>query len=65
MEHIDYDDPRVWLLLLERGRQTGDFALAAEARTELAKMGIYVFYGIDSLKGQKTRQINGKAAFHG
>jgi len=28
----DREDPLVWLLLLERGRQTGDFDLAAAAK---------------------------------
>ncbi len=38
------DDPLTWLLLLERGRQSGDFDLAARARRELARMGITVTY---------------------
>ncbi len=38
------DDPLAWLLLLERGRQSGDFELAARARRELARLGITVTY---------------------
>ena len=41
----DDNDPLVWLLLLERGRRTGDFELAARARRELARLGIRVSYG--------------------
>jgi hypothetical protein len=44
-EKDDRDDPVVWLLLLERGRQTGDFELAARAKRELARLGIRVSYG--------------------
>ena len=44
MNEIDRDDPAVWLLLLERGRQTGDFALAAQAKRELARLGVHVTY---------------------
>jgi hypothetical protein len=38
------DDPVVWLLLLERGRRTGDFELAARAKRELKRLGIHVTY---------------------
>jgi len=38
------DDPVVWLLLLERGRRTGDFELAARAKRELARLGIRLIY---------------------
>jgi hypothetical protein len=41
----DDNDPLVWLLLLERGRRTGDFELAARAQRELARLGIRVIYG--------------------
>jgi hypothetical protein len=40
----DSDDPVVWLLLLERGRRTGDFELAARAKRELERLGIRVTY---------------------
>jgi hypothetical protein len=38
------NDPVVWLLLLERGRQTGDFELAARAKRELERLGVFVSY---------------------
>jgi hypothetical protein len=41
----DRDDPLVWLLLLERGRQSGDFDLAAKAKRELARLGVRVSFG--------------------
>jgi hypothetical protein len=41
----DSDDPVIWLLLLERGRRTGDFDLAARARSELERLGIRIVYG--------------------
>jgi hypothetical protein len=44
MSREDRDDPVVWLLLLERGRRSGDFALAARAQRELARLGIRVVY---------------------
>jgi hypothetical protein len=40
----DRDDPVVWLLLLERGRRTGDFEMAAHAKRELERLGIFVTY---------------------
>jgi hypothetical protein len=45
MNDDDRDDPVAWLLLLERGRRTGDFELAASAQRELARLGIRVSYG--------------------
>jgi hypothetical protein len=45
MAENDRDDPIVWLLLLERGRRTDNFDLAAMARRELARLGITVRYG--------------------
>jgi hypothetical protein len=45
MSRDDRDDPVVWMLLLERGRRTGDFALAALAKGELERLGIRVTYG--------------------
>ena len=44
MNTADREDPLVWLLLLERGRQTGNFDLAARAKRELALLGIRVSY---------------------
>jgi hypothetical protein len=44
MNDLERDDPAVWLLLLERGRRTGDFELAARAKRELERLGIYVTY---------------------
>jgi len=44
MRESDRDDPIVWLLLLERGRRTGDFQLAARAKRELERLGIRVSY---------------------
>jgi hypothetical protein len=41
---IERDDPAVWFLLLERGRKTGDFALAARAKRELERLGVFVRY---------------------
>jgi hypothetical protein len=38
-------DTLTWLLLLERGRQTGDFELAARAKRELERLGVRVTYG--------------------
>jgi hypothetical protein len=38
------DDPLTWLLILERGRQTADFALAARAQKELERIGVRVTY---------------------
>jgi hypothetical protein len=32
------------MLLLERGRRTGDFELAARAKRELERLGIHVTY---------------------
>lgn len=40
----DRDDPLTWMLLLERGRQTGDFQLAARAKRELERLGVRVTY---------------------
>lgn len=45
MSDTDRDDALTWILLLERGRRTGDFALAAEAQRQLARLGIRVTYG--------------------
>ncbi len=44
MNERERDDPVVWLLLLERGRRTGDFELAARAKRELARLGIRLIY---------------------
>ena len=44
MNESDRDDPVVWLLLLERGRRTGDFELATRAQRELERLGIKVRY---------------------
>jgi hypothetical protein len=44
MNENDRDDPLVWLLLLERGRQTGDFDIAARAKRELERLGVFVTY---------------------
>jgi hypothetical protein len=44
MTDQERDDPAVWLLLLERGRRTGDFDLAATAKRELMRLGVYVHY---------------------
>jgi hypothetical protein len=44
MNECEYDDPTVWMLLLERGRQTGDFELAAQAKRELERLGVIVTY---------------------
>jgi hypothetical protein len=40
----EIEDPVVWLLLLERGRRTNDFELAARAKRELKRLGIRVIY---------------------
>ncbi len=40
----DTDDTTVWLLLLERGRRTGDYELAARAQRELERLGVRVTY---------------------
>jgi hypothetical protein len=37
-------DASVWFLLLERGRLTGDFELAARAKRALLRLGISVAY---------------------
>jgi hypothetical protein len=52
------EDPLIWMLLLERGRQTGDFVLASRAQKELGKMGIRVSYGLrhPPKKAGKPRQ---------
>jgi len=55
MTEQDRDDPIVWLLLLERGRQSGDFELAARAKNELARLGIRVTYRRPA-KGQEKRE---------
>lgn len=39
------DDITTWLLLLERGRRSGDFDLAARAKRELERLGVRVTYG--------------------
>ncbi len=44
MNDQDREYPIVWLLLLERGRRTGDFELAAQSKRELARLGVYVTY---------------------
>ena len=44
MSDTDHEDPLIWLLLLERGRQTGDFELAARAKRELKRLGVRVTY---------------------
>jgi hypothetical protein len=38
------NDPSVWMLLLERGRRTGDFEMAAKAKHELERLGIFITY---------------------
>lgn len=38
------EDPTVWLLLLERGRRTGNLELVARAKRELERLGIHVTY---------------------
>jgi hypothetical protein len=38
------NDPLPWLLTLEMSRQRGDFEKAAEAKKELAKLGVHVTY---------------------
>jgi hypothetical protein len=48
------NDPVVWLLLLERGRQTGDFELAARAKRELERLGIRVSYNRPRRRGKET-----------
>lgn len=55
MNTIDNDDPLVWMLLLERGRRTGDFELAAQAKRELDRLGIKVTY-----HRPKQRKVNEK-----
>lgn len=50
----DRDDAVVWMLLLERGRRTGDFELAARAKRELLEMGIKVSYGKRKLRNNAT-----------
>jgi hypothetical protein len=42
--NADTNDPSVWFLLLERGKRTGDFELAARAKRELARLGVIVTY---------------------
>ena len=49
------DDPVLWLLLLERGRRTGDFELAARAKRELERLGIRVTYGRPKARNAKRR----------
>jgi hypothetical protein len=44
MIDTERDDPLVWLLLMERGRRTGDFRLAARPKQELERLGISVTY---------------------
>jgi hypothetical protein len=51
----DREDPLVWLLLLERGRKTGDFELAARAKRELERLGIRVIYQRPRRKREKSR----------
>ncbi len=55
MSDRDRDDPVVWLLLLERGRRTGDFELAARAKQELARLGILVTYRRARRRKEKPR----------
>jgi hypothetical protein len=38
------DRPIYWLVLLEQARQRGDHHAAAEARRELARLGVRVTY---------------------
>jgi hypothetical protein len=38
------NDPLAWLLTLEMARQHGDFERAAEAKMQLARLGIKVIY---------------------
>lgn len=56
MANSDRDDPVVWLLLLERGRQTGDFDLAARAKRELERLGIRVTYSRPTRRA-KAREV--------
>ena len=51
----DREDPLVWLLLLERGRMTGDFELAARAKRVLERLGIRVIYQRPRRKREKSR----------
>jgi hypothetical protein len=44
MNETERDDPTVWMLLLERGRRTGNFELAAQAKNELERLGVFVSY---------------------
>ena len=44
MNKSERNDPIVWMLLLERGRRTGDFELAAHAKAELERLGIRISY---------------------
>ena len=44
------EDPVVWRLLFERGRRTGDFALAARSKRELERLGIRVTYESEAVQ---------------
>ena len=56
MRETDRDDPLTWLLLLERGRRTGDFELAARAKRELERLGIRVTYGHRPRRLSQTKE---------
>lgn len=56
MSNQERDDPIVWLLLLERGRQAGDFELAARAKRELERLGIRVTYRRPRRKQEVVRR---------
>jgi len=42
LTEAERNDPFVWLMLLERGRRTADFELAAIALCELKRLGVEV-----------------------
>jgi hypothetical protein len=47
------DLPSYWFLLLEDARLTGDFERAAQAKRQLARLGVHVSYGRPSLSKRK------------
>lgn len=55
MTEDEQNDPAVWLLLLERGRQTGDFDLAVRAKRELERLGVFVSYGQPRKEDRRER----------
>jgi hypothetical protein len=44
MTDEDKNDPTVWFVVLERGRQTADAELIARAKQELERLGVTVKY---------------------